>query len=116
MHIVLNVGGSKYATSVSTLQNHKNTFFGGLIFSLDQTSNTEKEIFIDRDGTHFKYILNWLRGSKVLPHDKLVIEELIVETDFYCLTDMKTDLTQRLKHYRYDSVESTLYNILQKMG
>ena len=40
--------------------------------------------FIDRDGTHFRYILNYLRtGQLVVPEDKVVRKELLTEAEFY---------------------------------
>ena len=40
--------------------------------------------FIDRDGTHFRYILNYLRtGNLVVPEDKIVRRELLAEAEFY---------------------------------
>ena len=40
--------------------------------------------FIDRDGTHFRYILNYLRtGQLVVPKDKIVRRELLNEAEFY---------------------------------
>ena len=40
--------------------------------------------FIDRDGTHFRYILNYLRtGQLVVPEDKIVRRELLTEAEFY---------------------------------
>ena len=40
--------------------------------------------FIDRDGTHFRYILNYLRtGELVLPKDKTDRRELLTEAEFY---------------------------------
>ena len=40
--------------------------------------------FIDRDGTHFRLILNYLRsGQLVLPEDKILRRELLTEAEFY---------------------------------
>ena len=40
--------------------------------------------FIDRDGTHFRFILNYLRtGQLVVPEDKIVRRELLTEAEFY---------------------------------
>ena len=36
--------------------------------------------FIDRDGTHFRYILNYLRtGQLIVPEDKIIRRELFTE-------------------------------------
>ena len=40
--------------------------------------------FIDRDGTHFRYILNYLRtGQLIVPKDEIIREELLAEAEFY---------------------------------
>ena len=40
--------------------------------------------FIDRDGTHFRYILNYLRtGQLIVPQDKFVRRELLAEVEYY---------------------------------
>ena len=40
--------------------------------------------FIDRDGTHFRYILNYLRtGQLIVPQDETIREELLAEAEFY---------------------------------
>jgi len=46
----------------------------------DQNGN----IFIDRDGSQFRLILNFLRdGSCSLPSTDLAVEELLVEAQYY---------------------------------
>lgn len=50
--------------------------------------------FIDRDGTHFRYILNYLRtGQLVVPEDKVVRIELLTEAEFYRVEGMLVELT-----------------------
>ena len=83
--IVLNVGGAYFFTYRSTLEGSLSTFFHGM---LQSQPNTTSEFFIDRDPTHFRYILNWLRGVRYLPHDEATIQELRWETNFFCMDDM----------------------------
>ena len=82
--ITLNVGGMLFQTSKDTLLKG-DTYF----VPLATHSNCEEVIFIDRDPAYFRYILNWLRGATVLPEDRLSLQELLVESDFYCMKDMK---------------------------
>ena len=52
--------------------------------------------FIDRDGTHFRYILNYLRnGQLIVPEDEITREELLAEADFYQVEGIITALTAR---------------------
>ena len=40
--------------------------------------------FIDRDPTHFRFILNFLRTENIIvPHDAIAREELLLEAEFY---------------------------------
>ena len=49
--------------------------------------------FIDRDGTHFRYILNYLRtGYLLAPEDKLVRKELLEEAQFYQIRGIVDEL------------------------
>lgn len=51
--------------------------------------------FIDRDGTHFRYILNYLRdGNTYLPTDEQQADELYEEVCFYGLEDLMAKLEQ----------------------
>ncbi len=52
----------------------------------DTKPSEDGSYFIDRDGTHFRYILNYLRtGQLIVPQDELVRirEELLAEAEFY---------------------------------
>jgi hypothetical protein len=92
MQIHLNVGGNIHVTTGSTLG--KVEYFRKLI----EGASEGESIFVDRDGTHFRYILNWIRGSDVLPESLEVLRELCVETDFYMLDDMKRMLNFKIEH------------------
>ena len=47
-------------------------------------SGTDGSYFIDRDGTHFRYILNYLRTEElIVPKDEIVRRELLAEAEFY---------------------------------
>lgn len=49
--------------------------------------------FIDRDGTHFRFILNYLRTGKLtLPDRATFLKELEEEVEFYDLQGMLDDL------------------------
>ncbi len=53
--------------------------------------------FIDRDGTHFPFILNFLRDGRVdLPDDDLTKRQLVQEARFYGLPKLERQLTRGL--------------------
>jgi len=50
----------------------------------DTKASEDGSYFIDRDGTHFRYILNYLRtGQLIVPKDEIIREELLAEAEFY---------------------------------
>jgi hypothetical protein len=98
-YVRLDVGGSAFKTSVSTLRAARGStlaaMFSGAGF--DMTANEEGAYFIDRDGTHFRHVLNYLRGcfdAGTLGSDA-ARRELLVEADFYNLTGLCRLLSMR---------------------
>lgn len=91
--VYLNVGGCAFTTRRDTL---RQGFFSGLVESLTEDGT---EVFVDRDPTHFRYILNWLRGSKCLPEDDQTLTELMWEADFYALDEMVACIGDTRRRY-----------------
>ena len=91
--ITLNVGGSKFTTSRTTLTGRPSflaTMFSGR-HALQASG--DGSYFIDRDPTHFRRILNYLRtGAIAVPEDEQEKAELLCEVDFYALMDLATEL------------------------
>ena len=94
--VQLNVGGSIFMTSTSTLrakwQDHSmlEAMFSGR-HALEQ--DEDGSFFIDRDGTHFWHILNYLRSGAVqVELDSTTARELALEAEFYGLADLAATL------------------------
>ena len=90
--ILLNVGGHHFETSLETLTSVPDTYFASLFSGrFELTTDAEGTYSIDRDGVHFRHILNFLRdsGSFELSSDmtKGQRKELAVEMKFYGLLD-----------------------------
>ena len=81
--VTLNVGGFVFVTRRSTLLN-SDCFFAALARHHPDCS----ELFVDRDATHFRHILNWMRGARALPEDDAALRELQCEADFYAMGDL----------------------------
>ena len=88
--VILNVGGKKFTTSLQTLRAEPESMLG-VMFSGRHPCNRRKDgsIFIDRDGTHFRIILNYLRGTitsiEQLPDDSNTLSDLSSEIQYYQL-------------------------------
>lgn len=93
--ISLNIGGTKYMTTVRTLMREENTFFTDLLKSdCNQHENVATKLpdgayFIDRDGELFVYILDYMRtGKLLLPDNFKDTARLKEEVMFYKLENM----------------------------
>lgn len=86
----LNVGGWYFETNKSTLVD-KSEFFTQLL------SNEEDIYFIDRDGSAFYIILNFLRQGTLhcTLEDPNMIDFLLCEAQFFKLQNLQTQLMQR---------------------
>jgi len=88
--IRLDVGGHRFTTSLTTLRRFPDTMIGAMFsgrhaFHLDE----EGYYFIDRDGTHFRHILNFLRSPEafVCELTGAGLKELKNECDYYGVLD-----------------------------
>ena len=83
---------------MATLRAEKGSMFEAMFSGHYQIKKElDGTVFIDRDGRHFHYILNYLRGSVTtledLPLDEIVLKELMKEADFYQLLGLKSILS-----------------------
>lgn len=88
--VILNVGGIKFTTSLKTLQAEPESMLGVMFSGRHPLVKQEDgSIFIDRDGTHFRIILNYLRGNissiQQLPEDNFILSDLLSEVQYYQL-------------------------------
>ena len=83
--IKLNVGGQYFTTSVQTLTKDPNSMLAAMFSErFDMKPSEDGSFFIDRDGTHFRFILNFLRTGKLtLPEGATCTKELEEEAEFY---------------------------------
>jgi len=90
--VLLDVGGVHYSTTLETLTRFPESMLGRMFSGRYDIKVGEEDnrVFIDRDGTHFSYILNFLRepkGEPVKIKDKPTTEELRVEARYYGLEE-----------------------------
>ena len=91
-HIKLDVGGHIYSTSLSTLTRDKSSMLAVMFSGRHKlVLSKENTYFIDRDGTHFRFILNYLRGDlhvDTFPNDVTVLKEIQREADYFQLSGL----------------------------
>ncbi len=83
--ISVNVGGSIYMTTLSTLCVYPDSMLGAMFSdTMPTTCDANGCYFIDRDGPMFRIVLNFLRCNKlILPPGFNQYEQLEAEADFY---------------------------------
>ena len=80
--VKFNVGGTRYEVARSLLEAHPDTMLTRM--ASDQWhDDPEAEIFIERDGEHFKYCLSYLRDKKVLLPITIRKEAVLEDLKYY---------------------------------
>ncbi|KTG42923.1 hypothetical protein cypCar_00000496, partial [Cyprinus carpio] len=108
--VTLNVGGHLYTTSISTLQRYPDSMLGAMFRGdFPTTRDAQGNYFIDRDGTLFRYILNFLRTSELtLPVDFMEMDLLRKEADFYQIEPLIQSLSDPKPLYPLDTFEQVV--------
>jgi hypothetical protein len=82
--VTFNVGGTKFQALLATINNLKYHMLASLVSERFNVGTIEREYFIDREPTHFRFILNYLRDRKVsLPSSLSLLYQLLVEAEYY---------------------------------
>jgi hypothetical protein len=85
--IKLDVGGRNYSSTFQTLTSVPDSLLAKIVRGEVPSERTpDGRIFIDRDGRHFRHILNFLRNPhnfKIRIKDKNLLEEVKKEAQFY---------------------------------
>ncbi|XP_065841109.1 uncharacterized protein [Oscarella lobularis] len=83
--IKLNIGGQIFMTSLSTLTRDPKSMLASMFSGrFDLKPGEDGSYFIDRDPTHFCYILNYLRTGKIIfPEKKVARRRLQLEAEFF---------------------------------
>jgi len=120
----LNVGGTVFATTVTTLAKDPNSFLYR-ICRVDENLESHKDntgaYLIDRDPAYFGPILNYLRHGKLVLDKNVSEEGVLEEAEFYNITGLISLLKERLRHRRgsypshndIDHDRKHIYRVLQ---
>ena len=91
--VKLDIGGHLYTTLTLPLTKDRDSMLSAMFSGRHSVQREEDgSYFIDRDGTHFRYILNYLRDGGVRndtqPSDVTIVRELLTEAEYYQLTGL----------------------------
>eukprot|EP01105_Mastigella_eilhardi_P018942 TRINITY_DN442_c0_g1_i4.p1 TRINITY_DN442_c0_g1~~TRINITY_DN442_c0_g1_i4.p1 ORF type:complete len:392 (+),score=101.82 TRINITY_DN442_c0_g1_i4:1051-2226(+) len=99
--VTLNIGGQRFETTSDTLTKDKNSMLAVMFGRHDALvqRGDDGTVFLDRDGTRFRYVLNYLRdGSVYLPRDDpTLLHELRQEAEFYQIEGLRELVTRKLR-------------------
>ncbi|KAL9954725.1 hypothetical protein ACROYT_G042298 [Oculina patagonica] len=100
----INVGGHLFKTSVQTLTKDPNSMLAAMFSGrFEMKPSEDGSFFIDRDGTHFRFILNYLRTGKLtLPEGATFLKELEGEAEFYQIQG----IVDELKVYKPSTIQA----------
>mmetsp|Transcript_7564 Transcript_7564/g.14098 ORF Transcript_7564/g.14098 Transcript_7564/m.14098 type:complete len:281 (-) Transcript_7564:1937-2779(-) len=97
--VELNVGGKHFMTTLSTLLKDPESMLSAM-FSGRHVLDTDRDgrYFIDRDGEHFQYLLNFLRQDEIcLPDEPVLLTDLLREARYFQIASLVHILEKKLK-------------------
>jgi len=104
--VKFNVGGKKFSTRKESLLKYRDSLFHKIAVS--ERFNFSQEIFFDRSPKFFPYILDYLRGNEFnyTRFSRDEIEELLLEAEYYELTDVVELLKEKMKEIEFVRFET----------
>uniref|UniRef100_A0AAY5KHS0 BTB domain-containing protein n=1 Tax=Esox lucius TaxID=8010 RepID=A0AAY5KHS0_ESOLU len=97
--VSLNVGGEIYTTTLDTLTRYRDSMLGSMFTGQISTLRDKcGNVFIDRDGKVFRYILNFLRSSSLdLPEGFSEMKLLRREADFFQIRPLMDEIRRHVE-------------------
>jgi hypothetical protein len=94
--VEINVGGEIFATTIQTLGREQSVLMAMISGQIQSRRDTQGRLFIDRDPTHFRWILNYLRDGYLitLPSSAQDRAELLHEARCFRLQGLVTFIDQ----------------------
>ena len=107
--VKLNVGGTVFMTTKTTLSKDQNSFLCRLCQDGNELGSDKDEngaFLIDRDPQYFGPVLNFLRHGKLVLDKNTSEEGVLEEAEFYSITDLIRVLRERI--LKRDTVNTCL--------
>jgi hypothetical protein len=86
--IKLNVGGHKFTTTMGTLSKQGSSNYFSYLFNgkFQTTKDEEGYIFIDRNGSNFEILLDYLRNGILFIPSNVSLKAVVIEAQFYSIS------------------------------
>lgn len=97
--VKLNVGGTYFLTTKTTLSRDQNSFLYRLVqedSDLISDRDDTGAYLIDRDPTYFSPVLNYLRHGKLVINNDIAEEGVLEEAEFYNITELIRLVKERI--------------------
>ncbi|CAD5124238.1 DgyrCDS12532 [Dimorphilus gyrociliatus] len=106
--VKLEVGGQSFSTSLNTLTKEEDSLLATMFSGCHKLQPDQDGVyFIDRDGVHFRYILNYLRDSTIdlgtLPQDISVLRQILSEVKYYKLSNFADRLEKFINSFPHSA-------------
>lgn len=114
--VKINVGGSKFTTTLTTLRRFPDSMIGAMYSGRHElVQDGEGYHFIDRDGTHFRYILNFLRSPETFECELTgsALKELKGECDYYGILDLMFPSFQPIPPFPAQNAQNAQVTVIQ---
>ncbi|XP_074602440.1 BTB/POZ domain-containing adapter for CUL3-mediated RhoA degradation protein 3-like isoform X2 [Brevipalpus obovatus] len=96
-YVKLNIGGHLFQTTIGTLTSQQGMLKSMLKGDFENKKDSDGFLMIDRDGEHFREILNFLRrGSISLSRSTKELEDILAEAEFYQIEPLVCMLKEKL--------------------
>jgi len=109
----LNVGGTVFTTTKSTLQKDRESFLHRLVdpgSDLASQCDSTGAFLIDRDPSYFGPVLNYLRHGKLVMDKNLAEEGVLEEAEFYNVTALISLVKERIKQRDFAALKDASTN------
>ena len=104
--VKFNVGGTRYEVARSLIRMHPDTMLARIV-SNEWQVDPSKEVFIERDGSRFKYVLDYLRDGKAFVPISTCKEALLNDLQYFGISYEEHNITLG---------KAQLYNVAQFVG
>jgi BTB/POZ domain len=109
--VKLDIGGHTFTTTLTTLTRIPDSMLGAMFSGRHKLEKSESgAYFIDRDGTHFRHILNYLRAPENFDNALLSSSELLQlqrEATYYGLNELMFPTSKRSYKVNQNFVEES---------